>query len=107
MLRVMLDSNGAFNARRPAAPPESGPDVGALARVHGVAAIKRLVEILEGGDVATSVEAAKVLLAYGYGQPVQPLVFDTGGVVVEINANGETGQHRMNGESAGTSWNVG
>jgi hypothetical protein len=65
------------------------PDI-ALARVHGVAAIERLVQILDGPDAAVSVRAAEVLLNRGFGLPVQQVVFDEGGIAISVEAaNGE------------------
>jgi hypothetical protein len=81
----MLDSNGAFGTC-PSPGPSKGPDISSIARVHGVAAIKRLVEILDGTDVRASVKAAKIILDRGYGAPSQPLVFDTNGIAVEVSA---------------------
>jgi hypothetical protein len=65
----MFDSSGSFGAGRSARPPLGEPDIRALARVHGVAAIERLVAALDGPDVAAAIEAAKVLLYLGYGAP--------------------------------------
>jgi hypothetical protein len=82
---------------------QAGPDIAALARVHGVAAIQRLVQVLDGTDAAASVEAAKLLLAYGHGLPPQPLAFDGTGITVEVNTGAEAEQpHRANGET--TTW---
>jgi hypothetical protein len=98
----MLDSSGAVGAGRPTRPPRGDPDISALARVHGVACIERLVRILDGTDVRASVEAAKIILDRGYGAPSQPLVFDAKGVCVEVDTSGESeeaGRYRMNGEA--------
>jgi hypothetical protein len=103
MLRVMLDSNGAYNAGRSAG-SDVGPDIGALARVQGIAAIKRLVEILDGKDAAAAVEAAKALLDRGYGAPLQRVAFDGEGICVEVGTSGETAEPtvgRSNGEAPG------
>jgi hypothetical protein len=99
----MFDSNGAFSTG-PSAGPSAGPDISAIARVHGVAAIKRLVEILDGTDVRASIEAARIILDRGYGAPSQPLVFDTNGIAVEVSAGDE--RPRANGKDAGghTAW---
>jgi hypothetical protein len=77
----------------------------ALARQHGTACIERLAEILDSDNAAAAVEAAKLLLAYGHGLPVQPLSFDTTGITIEVSAPGEphTPHHHPNGET-GTSW---
>jgi hypothetical protein len=65
----MLDSSGSFGAGRSARPPSGEPDIGALARAHGVACIEVLVAALDGSDVGAAVEAAKTLLNLGYGAP--------------------------------------
>jgi len=97
----MLDSSGAFGAGRSAGSPQDAPDISALARVHGVACIERLVRILDGADAAAAVEAARLLLAYGEGLPAQPLSIAAGGIHIELNAGaGPEEPHRANGESA-------
>jgi hypothetical protein len=65
----MLDSSGSFDAGRSARPPLGEPDIGALARRHGVACIEVLVAALNGPDALASIEAAKALLELGYGAP--------------------------------------
>jgi hypothetical protein len=102
MLGAMLNLSGVSDAGHSAG--SSGPDIGALARVHGVACIQRLVAALDGSDIGASVEAAKVLLAYGHGLPVQPLSFDADGICVEVGTNGESAEPtvgRSNGEAPG------
>jgi hypothetical protein len=100
----MLDPSSAFGADRSARRSSGEPDIGAIARVHGVAAIKRLVEILDGSDAAASLEAAKILLDRGYGSPLQRVAFDADGICVEVGTSGEAGHaQRSNGESA---WNA-
>jgi hypothetical protein len=96
----MLDSSGAFGAGR-----SSGePDISTLARVHGVACIERLVQILDGADAAAAVAAARELLDRGYGRSLQPLAFDAAGITIEVDAGGESKEpHRSNDESH-TSW---
>jgi hypothetical protein len=81
------------------------PDIAALARVHGPACIGRLVQILDGPDALASVEAARELLNRGYGAPTLPIVFDVGGVTVEVStaAESEGVTHRGNGAAAGHS----
>jgi hypothetical protein len=103
----MLDSSGAFGPGRSARPLLGEPDISALARVHGVAAIERLVRILDGPDDAAAVAAARELLDRGYGRPLQPLAFDATGITIGVDAGGEPEEpHRPNGESR-TSWNAG
>jgi hypothetical protein len=104
----MLDSSGAFGAGRAARPQPGEPDISALARVHGVACIERLVRILDGADAAAAVEAAKLLLDRGYGRLLQPLAFDTAGITVEVGVGAGEAEHphRANGEDR-TSWNAG
>jgi hypothetical protein len=103
----MLDSSGAFGAGRSAGSPQGGPDISALARVHGVACIERLVRILDGPDATAAVAAACELLDRGYGRPLQPLAFDAGGITVEVDTGAE-GQEapragRANGKGS-TAW---
>jgi hypothetical protein len=101
----MLDASGTFGPGRFARQPPGEPDIGALARVHGVACIERLVRILDGPDAAAAVEAARELLDRGYGRPPQPLAFDAPGITVEVNAGAESAApHRSNGEGR-ASWN--
>ena len=95
----MLDSSGAFGAGR-----SSGePDISALARVHGVACIERLVQILDGPDATAAVEAARLLLDRGFGRPLQQIAFGTDGVHVELNTSADADPHtRPDGE--GHAW---
>jgi hypothetical protein len=65
----MLDSSGSFGAGRSARPPSGERDISVLARMHAVACIEVLVAALDGSDVGAAVEAAKTLLALGYGVP--------------------------------------
>jgi hypothetical protein len=84
-----------------AAAAPAGPDIAALARVHGVAAIQRLVQVLDGPDAAASVEAARELLDRAYGRPPQSLSLDAGGIHIELDTAAEAEQpYRTNGESA-------
>jgi hypothetical protein len=99
----MFDSSGVFGAGR-----SSGePDISALARVHGVACIERLVRILDGPDATAAVAAARELLDRGYGRALQLLAFDADGITIEVSAGAEPEPlHRANGET-GASWNAG
>jgi hypothetical protein len=101
----MLDSSGAFGPGRSARPLPGEPDIGALARVHGVVCIERLVRILDGPDAAAAVEAARELLDRGYGRSLQPLAFDADGITVEVSTSAEPDAPcRANGET--TAWAV-
>jgi hypothetical protein len=82
----------------------AGPDISAICRVHGIVAVERLVQILGGPDAAASVDAARVLLSYGYGLPVQPISIDADGIHIELDTSAEASEpHRANGRDS-TLW---
>jgi hypothetical protein len=60
----------------------SAADVTELAKQHTEAAIKALLEALH--CPGERVEAARALLAVGWGQPTLPIAIDTHGLVVEF-----------------------
>lgn len=69
-------------------------DVTELAKQHTEAAVTALVEALR--CPGERVDAARCLIAIGWGAPVQPLAIDTNGLVIEfrdgqqpVRANGE------------------
>ena len=57
----------------PSGRPKEDPEIKALARQHGPAAIARLAALLECGNPRTEVAAAQALLDRGYGKAVQPI----------------------------------
>jgi hypothetical protein len=60
----------------PSGRPKEDPEVKALARAHGPAAIEKLVALMNCGSPRTEVAAAQALLDRGYGKPVQPIAGD-------------------------------
>jgi hypothetical protein len=58
----------------PGGRPRENSEIKELARKHGPAAIKRLVELMKGSDPRVAVAAAQALLDRGYGKPAQAIV---------------------------------
>jgi aromatic ring hydroxylase len=50
----------------------------ALCQAHALEALERMVEVMrQKEDLRAAVEAARLILAYGYGQPVQTVQLDS------------------------------
>ncbi len=57
----------------PGGRPKEVAEVKAAARSHGLAAIDKLVELMNGDDKRIAVAAAQALLDRGYGKPSQSM----------------------------------
>ena len=57
----------------PGGRPKEAAEVKAAARSHGLAAIDKLVELMNGDDNRISVTAAQAILDRGFGKPSQSM----------------------------------
>ena len=57
----------------PGGRPKEDAEVRAAARLHGIEAIDKLVELMNGDDTRISVTAAQAILDRGYGKPSQTM----------------------------------
>ena len=57
----------------PGGRPKENSEVRAAARLHGIAAIDKVVELMDGSDERISVTAAQAILDRGFGQPSQSM----------------------------------
>ena len=57
----------------PGGRPKENSEVRAAARLHGIAAIDKLVELMDGSDNRISVTAAQAILDRGFGKPSQSM----------------------------------
>ncbi len=57
----------------PGGRPKENADVKAAARLHGIAAINKLLELMNGNDNRISVTAAQAILDRGFGKPSQSM----------------------------------
>ncbi len=69
----------------PGGRPKEVAEVRALARKHGQAAIKKLVELLKSGDERVVLGAVKELLDRGYGKSAQTITGEGGEGAVSIH----------------------
>ena len=58
--------------------PKVDFEVRAAARLHGEAAVRKLVEIMQGDDNRLALSAAQALLDRGFGKPAQSVEFAGG-----------------------------
>ena len=86
----------------PTGRPKAGKAVSELARKHTVRSINRLARLVSRGAEASAVQAAQVLLAYGWGRPVQrdelsgpnggPLALDLSALMLSLRGRRELKQ---------------
>jgi len=57
----------------PSGRPKEDVEVRSAARLHGIEAIDKLVELMNGDDLRISVAAAQAILDRGYGKPSQTM----------------------------------
>jgi hypothetical protein len=60
----------------PGGRPKENAEVKALARSHGVAAVQKIVGLMNSADEKTVLAACQALLDRGFGKPAQVLVGD-------------------------------
>jgi hypothetical protein len=63
--------HGTVTAAISAGRPKVSAEIGDLARMQGVQAIERLVELMHSKNESVAVRAAEALLDRGYGRPMQ------------------------------------
>jgi hypothetical protein len=70
----------------PGGRPKEDAEVRAAARLHGIDAIDKLVELMNGDNPRVQISAANAILDRGFGKPSQ---------IMDLSVSGETHEERV------------